>query len=633
MEVNERDPQRPLSAIAESNTHESKLQSTGIINTTDQEKTAQEADPELAGGTLGTAAGEQIPMEVLAANGYAPEVPPANTYPIEPPPGSYPTTRVGSRMFLSITGLLSAIAWLISFISQVVVSAKVDPAPVRILWFPLILQLILIALIVEVIIGSASYNAAYAYGTQISIFASLITAISVLGIDRNLHPPTSPSQSAVAASWLIATIINILWIAYFTSPPNSPFIILGAKIQNARLSQKTQHMIARGEIVRPPPVERIEKSTDAFPTSAHNLLKKPNRLSQRYSTATSTGPPPRRPQHGIMPSEDYTLAEGQRNTVVSSERGTFGARNSSAGVAGLGSGGGSGRGSKPAADDQGSVRPSSGTNTDAPSVVGLGNVRTGVGRVSMAPPTIAEMTPVASSTPLMRMGGEEEFGVKWKAEALFEYNANPSDLNEISFKKGEILGIVDKSGKWWEARGSDGRVGIFAFNDDLTFHPTTDDSRQLPTSIYLHVLEHSYPPRPGILFSLVSFPSVLGVDSIQLLHIFFTTEILATPAILCANRSFHSFSANNLILSPINPGFLVDRASASPGRVLARAITNCFVAGNRRVSFSMHRISLTRPIPTFGFSVAFPRIHVFSIFDNTHILRLTQRLPARLSPP
>ncbi len=37
--------------------------------------------------------------------------------------------------------------------------------------------------------------------------------------------------------------------------------------------------------------------------------------------------------------------------------------------------------------------------------------------------------------------------------------ANPDDPNEISFTKGEILDIVDKQGKWWQAKKADGTSG------------------------------------------------------------------------------------------------------------------------------------------------------------------------------
>lgn len=31
--------------------------------------------------------------------------------------------------------------------------------------------------------------------------------------------------------------------------------------------------------------------------------------------------------------------------------------------------------------------------------------------------------------------------------------------NELSFKKGEVLQILDRAGKWWEARKEDGSEG------------------------------------------------------------------------------------------------------------------------------------------------------------------------------
>jgi len=55
-------------------------------------------------------------------------------------------------------------------------------------------------------------------------------------------------------------------------------------------------------------------------------------------------------------------------------------------------------------------------------------------------------------------------GFSYKAKALYAYVASADDPNEISFSKGEILDIVDKQGKWWQARKVDGTVGIAPSN-------------------------------------------------------------------------------------------------------------------------------------------------------------------------
>ena len=37
--------------------------------------------------------------------------------------------------------------------------------------------------------------------------------------------------------------------------------------------------------------------------------------------------------------------------------------------------------------------------------------------------------------------------------------ANENDVNELSFKKGDILLIFNMDSKWWEAQASDGKKG------------------------------------------------------------------------------------------------------------------------------------------------------------------------------
>lgn len=315
-----------------------------------------------------------------------------------------------SNLILLISFGLAAIGWIVAFVGQI--AAEADVKHQGVLWFSIFLQLFLILGIAATIASDSVALARF----QISAFLAVALVFSVMGIDNGIYSGFG-SENAVAAGYFILTIVNIIWLLFFTSEEDSAIYSLLTTFGNGQLGG---------------PGGRGARSTG--PITRVNNVNGSGGYGGSYSGGMQGVGNGYQPTYGNAPSAaDITQA-------------------------GIGM-----PKSQTALNGAGSIR--SGTN-------GAGGVTMG----SLAGPKSdishgGDGAIGAVGSPASKVngsdsiaGGEPMPGYGYRARALYAYTANADDPTEISFSKGEILDIVDNSGKWWQARKSNGETGIVPSN-------------------------------------------------------------------------------------------------------------------------------------------------------------------------
>ncbi|KAM7198507.1 hypothetical protein V8F33_005013 [Rhypophila sp. PSN 637] len=279
--------------------------------------------------------------------------------------------RKGMRMgnivgdpFALATLSISALAWVIVFIASIV--AQIKGTIPSYYWFGLVFHLFIVVG-VFIVIASDSIQT---YHVAIVGYLGCAVVLSTSAINNQVYS-NAPANQAVAAGYILLTMVTLIWIFYFGSAPSA---VPRAYIDSFALSKESSshsHNMGSGYGGRP------ETSTSVQPpqmyTAQLNGLENPSPVGGMTSTMRNSNIPPAFPSTNGM--------------------------------------------QKP---------PAAGPTEDT----------------QIVPPT--------------------EY--PYRAKAIYSYEANPDDANEISFSKHEILEVSDVSGRWWQARKENGDTGIAPSN-------------------------------------------------------------------------------------------------------------------------------------------------------------------------
>ncbi|KAF8167483.1 hypothetical protein B0H34DRAFT_646255 [Crassisporium funariophilum] len=341
-----------------------------------------------------------------------------------PPRGSegLDFTPILTHYLFLFTSILAIIGWFTAFISQCIATAQIGRVVVGSLWFAIFLQLFLI---LGVLYTLATDSIAM-HRFQISVFGAAAIVFAVNGVTAGIFAPVA-SLNAMGAGWLILSMVDIVWVLYFTSEEDSLALHIFNMLGNGGLSSPSRRRRTRTQ------------------SSMHNM-QAGNGYPANYASGGG----------GIGSHDGYDAklgsgAYGSPNPAGVRSQNSFGGSLNDNMTRSMGeTGAGSLRNQTSEARSIGGVD----NGPSSPLMAGVGAGGSGAGS-NHEQQQQQQQQAAAAQLPETYL---------YKAKALYAYVANTEDPNEISFTKGEILDIVDKQGKWWQARKADGSAGIAPSN-------------------------------------------------------------------------------------------------------------------------------------------------------------------------
>ncbi|KAJ7136402.1 hypothetical protein C8R43DRAFT_1097936 [Mycena crocata] len=353
-----------------------------------------------------------------------------------------------THYFFLITTVLAIIGWFLAFIGQAISTAQFGNRFVSVLWFAILLQ----AFINLGVIAAVATDSVQTGRIQLAVFSAIAAVFAVQGVDAGIFPGGNftprPALNTMGAGYFLLTTVNLLWVLYFTSEEESAALHLVNRLGTGGLTPPARRRRTRG------------------PSVASSAAKPNYALGAGISSLDLS----REPKVGLTRSGTgrtslarSATGRSSRKSLVGSIRGVMSEPTSPVDVV-----------PPMPLMPQGPRMPQIPTSQPPePPVSPRPRPLPAAGALAGTPDVLSAEAVHRMELVLFNAGFGDKpaplddgaaVGAPLRAKALHAYTGSPDDPNELSFAKGEILEIEDQEGKWWEAKKSDGTLGIVPSN-------------------------------------------------------------------------------------------------------------------------------------------------------------------------
>ncbi|KAI9654078.1 MAG: Transmembrane osmosensor [Bathelium mastoideum] len=325
-----------------------------------------------------------------------------------------PTFSIGNIIghpFAMSTVSVSILGWIIAFVASII-SATHGNVPNFVWWSIVYMFFCIIG-----VLATVATDSVFTYHVAITGFMAAGLVFNTSSVNSLVYSSDGAKQAA-SAGFILLSMVTIVWIFYYGSQPQAShrtYVDSFALHKGGRASGRSSR-----------PMSNANAYGNPTATTGPALNRQSsNPAPQMYTSAQLNGFETSSPVAGYAnPQRDSAPRFGGTGPGTAAAPGTVKTESTSPG--GLG----------------GPLGPGAGMNNNT---------------------TLNGATP-GNETPGIGAGGVDGGEYPYRAKAIYSYEANPDDANEISFAKHEILEVSDVSGRWWQARKENGETGIAPSN-------------------------------------------------------------------------------------------------------------------------------------------------------------------------